>query len=270
MINVFLQICCWSRSIQVSHRHPLGAPPVVLGVLTEPCLFFRAAMSAHESELRPLSPELPAMFDGVKLAAVATVLYVLVRCLNLKSPTAPPDLTYQDTPLTRFLLKSCGPLTKEWVGGLCWVWVWGIAMETADVSEVLIRWGSGITPMIGLDQTWPRQTRVRQGPGTCCWCFPECNLVMSSSPREETRSFNLPSWPLSIKTQFITLFNLFNPDLDLIWGPVLVLDGSRPGSPQNPLIGPDLSVKIWVQSGLTFNILSWKHSYLFVCLLCVE
>lgn len=77
--------------------------------------FFRAVMNTHESDAYTVSPELPAMFDGMKLAAVATVLYVIVRCLNLKSPTAPPDLTYQDTPLSRFLLKSCPQLTKEWV-----------------------------------------------------------------------------------------------------------------------------------------------------------
>lgn len=59
------------------------------------------------------APELPAVFDGVKLAAVAAVLYIIVRCLNLKSPTAPPELSYQDTPLSRFLLKSCPLLTKE-------------------------------------------------------------------------------------------------------------------------------------------------------------
>ncbi|KAF7241624.1 Monoacylglycerol lipase ABHD2 [Varanus komodoensis] len=59
------------------------------------------------------TPELPAVFDGVKLAAVAAVLYIIVRCLNLKSPTAPPELIYQDTPLSRFLLKSCPLLTKE-------------------------------------------------------------------------------------------------------------------------------------------------------------
>lgn len=70
-------------------------------------------MSAHESDVYTLAPEMPAMFDGVKLAAVATVLYVIVRCLNLKSPTAPPDVTYQDTALNRFLLKSCPLLTKE-------------------------------------------------------------------------------------------------------------------------------------------------------------
>ena len=57
--------------------------------------------------------ELPAVFDGVKLAAVAAVLYVIVRCLNLKSPTAPPDLYFQDSGLSRFLLKSCPLLTKE-------------------------------------------------------------------------------------------------------------------------------------------------------------
>lgn len=57
--------------------------------------------------------ELPAVFDGVKLAAVAAVLYVIVRCLNLKSPTAPPELIYQDSALARFLLKSCPLLTKE-------------------------------------------------------------------------------------------------------------------------------------------------------------
>ncbi|KAI2575759.1 ABHD2 isoform 3, partial [Pan troglodytes] len=50
------------------------------------------------------TPELPAVFDGVKLAAVAAVLYVIVRCLNLKSPTAPPDLYFQDSGLSRFLL----------------------------------------------------------------------------------------------------------------------------------------------------------------------
>lgn len=76
-------------------------------------LFFRIIMNTHESDAYTISPELPAMFDGMKLAAVATVLYVIVRCLNLKSPTAPPDLTYQDTPLNRFLLKSCPQLTKE-------------------------------------------------------------------------------------------------------------------------------------------------------------
>ncbi|CAI5792751.1 Hypothetical predicted protein [Podarcis lilfordi] len=66
------------------------------------------------------TPELPAVFDGVKLAAVAAVLYIIVRCLNLKSPTAPPDLIYQDTPLSRFLLKSCSLLTKEYIPPLIW------------------------------------------------------------------------------------------------------------------------------------------------------
>lgn len=70
-------------------------------------------MSAHEAEVQTLAPEMPAMFDGMKLAAVATVLYIIVRCLNLKSPTAPPAINYQDTPLNRFLLKSCPLLTKE-------------------------------------------------------------------------------------------------------------------------------------------------------------
>lgn len=70
-------------------------------------------MNNHKSDAYTISPELPAMFDGMKMAAVATVLYIIVRCLNLKSPTAPPDLTYQDTPLSRFLLKSCPQLTKE-------------------------------------------------------------------------------------------------------------------------------------------------------------
>lgn len=59
-------------------------------------------------------PELPAMFDGVKLAAVATILYIIVRCLNLKSPTAPPEIIYQDTLLSHYLFKTCPMLTKEW------------------------------------------------------------------------------------------------------------------------------------------------------------
>ncbi|XP_032829856.1 monoacylglycerol lipase ABHD2 [Petromyzon marinus] len=65
-------------------------------------------------------PEMPAMVDGVKLAAVAAVLYVMVRCLNLKSPTASPDLFFQDSPLARHLLKSCPLLTKEYVPPLLW------------------------------------------------------------------------------------------------------------------------------------------------------
>uniref|UniRef100_A0A8C8JA90 Monoacylglycerol lipase ABHD2 n=1 Tax=Oncorhynchus tshawytscha TaxID=74940 RepID=A0A8C8JA90_ONCTS len=63
---------------------------------------------------------MPAMFDGMKLAAIATVLYFLVRCLNLKSPTAPPDITYRDTPLNRYVLKSCPILTKEYEPPLLW------------------------------------------------------------------------------------------------------------------------------------------------------
>ncbi|KAM9183709.1 monoacylglycerol lipase ABHD2 isoform 1-T4 [Trichechus inunguis] len=66
------------------------------------------------------TPELPAVFDGVKLAAVAAVLYVIVRCLNLKSPTAPPELYFQDSALSRFLLKSCPLLTKEYIPPLIW------------------------------------------------------------------------------------------------------------------------------------------------------
>uniref|UniRef100_A0A3B1IWJ2 Monoacylglycerol lipase ABHD2 n=1 Tax=Astyanax mexicanus TaxID=7994 RepID=A0A3B1IWJ2_ASTMX len=77
-------------------------------------------MSTHDSEVYTVAPEMPAMFDGMKLAAVATILYVVVRCLNLKSPTAPPDLTYQDTALNRFLLKSCPHLTKEYIPPLLW------------------------------------------------------------------------------------------------------------------------------------------------------
>ncbi|KAJ3592843.1 hypothetical protein NHX12_005181 [Muraenolepis orangiensis] len=77
-------------------------------------------MTSHESDVHTISPELPAMFDGMKMAAVATVLYIIVRSLNLKSPTAPPDLIYQDTPLNRFLLKSCPQLTKEYIPPLLW------------------------------------------------------------------------------------------------------------------------------------------------------
>ncbi|XP_041651347.1 monoacylglycerol lipase ABHD2 isoform X2 [Cheilinus undulatus] len=74
----------------------------------------------EDADMHTFGPELPAMFDGVKLAAVATVLYIIVRCLNLKSPTAPPDITYQDTPLSRYLFKSCPLLTKEYIPPLLW------------------------------------------------------------------------------------------------------------------------------------------------------
>ncbi|OCT89742.1 hypothetical protein XELAEV_18018361mg [Xenopus laevis] len=66
------------------------------------------------------TPEMPAVFDGMKLAAVAAVLYIIVRSLNLKNPTAPPDLLYQDTALTRYLIKSCPLLTKEYIPPLIW------------------------------------------------------------------------------------------------------------------------------------------------------
>ncbi|XP_023840690.1 monoacylglycerol lipase ABHD2 isoform X1 [Salvelinus sp. IW2-2015] len=71
-------------------------------------------------DVHTIAPEMPAMFEGMKLAAIATVLYFLVRCLNLKSPTAPPDITYRDTPLNRYLLKSCPILTKEYEPPLLW------------------------------------------------------------------------------------------------------------------------------------------------------
>lgn len=74
----------------------------------------------EDADMHTFGPELPAMFDGVKLAAVATVLYIIVRCLNLKSPTAPPETIYQDTPLSRYLFKSCPMLTKEYIPPLLW------------------------------------------------------------------------------------------------------------------------------------------------------
>lgn len=74
----------------------------------------------ENGDMNTFGPELPAMFDGMKLAAVATILYVIVRCLNLKSTTEPPGITYQDTPLSRYLLKSCPLLTKEYIPPLLW------------------------------------------------------------------------------------------------------------------------------------------------------
>ncbi|XP_056906894.1 monoacylglycerol lipase ABHD2-like isoform X2 [Takifugu flavidus] len=75
---------------------------------------------SNPEEADTLAPELPAMFDGMKLAAVATILYVVIRCLNLKSRTEPPQVTCQDTVLSRYLLKSCPLLTKEYVPPLLW------------------------------------------------------------------------------------------------------------------------------------------------------
>lgn len=74
----------------------------------------------EDSDMDTFGPELPAMFDGMKLAAVATVLYIIVRCLNLKSTTAPPEITFQDTLLSRYLLKTCPMLTKEYIPPLLW------------------------------------------------------------------------------------------------------------------------------------------------------
>ncbi|XP_026094753.1 monoacylglycerol lipase ABHD2-B-like isoform X2 [Carassius auratus] len=78
-------------------------------------------MSAQvDADVQTISPEMPAMFDGMKLAAVATVLYVIVRILNLKCPMVAPDITCQDTPLNCYLLKSCPILTKEYIPPLLW------------------------------------------------------------------------------------------------------------------------------------------------------
>ncbi|XP_047452282.1 monoacylglycerol lipase ABHD2 [Mugil cephalus] len=74
----------------------------------------------EDGHMYTFGPELPAMFDGMKLAAVAAVLYIIVRCLNLKSPPAPPEVIYQDTPLSHYLLKSCPMLTKEYIPPLVW------------------------------------------------------------------------------------------------------------------------------------------------------
>lgn len=71
-------------------------------------------------EVDYITPELPAVFDGMKLAAVAAALYVIVRCLNLNSPTAPPEVTFRDNALSRFLLKSCLLLTKEYIPPQIW------------------------------------------------------------------------------------------------------------------------------------------------------
>ncbi|KAM3608866.1 uncharacterized protein V6R79_005880 [Siganus canaliculatus] len=73
-----------------------------------------------DGDMNAFGTELPAMFDGMKLAAVAAVLYIIVRCLNLKSATAPPEITYQDTALSRYLLKSCPMLTTEYIPPLLW------------------------------------------------------------------------------------------------------------------------------------------------------
>ncbi|KAK1887936.1 Monoacylglycerol lipase ABHD2 [Dissostichus eleginoides] len=74
----------------------------------------------EDAEMNTFGPELPAMFDGMKLAAVATVLYIIVRCLNLKSTASPPEVVYQETPLSRYLFKTCPMLTKEYIPPLLW------------------------------------------------------------------------------------------------------------------------------------------------------
>lgn len=69
--------------------------------------------SLADGDADAFGTELPASFDGVKLAALAAVLYVVVRCLNLKSSAAPPVVTCQDSALSRYLLKSCPLLSRE-------------------------------------------------------------------------------------------------------------------------------------------------------------
>lgn len=57
--------------------------------------------------------EPPAAVDGVKLAALVALLYITVRCLNLKSSAAPPVVTCQNSAANRDLLKCCPLLSKE-------------------------------------------------------------------------------------------------------------------------------------------------------------
>ncbi|XP_015241988.1 PREDICTED: abhydrolase domain-containing protein 2 [Cyprinodon variegatus] len=75
---------------------------------------------SEDGDMETFGSELPAMFDGMKLAAVAAVLYVIVRCLNLTSSPAAPEIISQDTPLSRYLLKSCPTLSKEYIPPLLW------------------------------------------------------------------------------------------------------------------------------------------------------
>ncbi|XP_005807524.2 monoacylglycerol lipase ABHD2-B [Xiphophorus maculatus] len=77
-------------------------------------------MMLEDSDMQTFGSELPAMFDGMKLAAVAAVLYVVMRCLNLTSPTAAPQVISQDTLLCRYLLKSCPMLSKQYIPPLLW------------------------------------------------------------------------------------------------------------------------------------------------------
>ncbi|XP_010783064.1 abhydrolase domain-containing protein 2-B-like [Notothenia coriiceps] len=74
----------------------------------------------EDAEMNTFGTELPAMFDGMKLAAVATVLYIIVRCLNLKSTASPPEVVYQETPLSRYLFKTCPMLTTEYIPPPLW------------------------------------------------------------------------------------------------------------------------------------------------------
>ncbi|XP_062856756.1 monoacylglycerol lipase ABHD2 isoform X2 [Trichomycterus rosablanca] len=77
-------------------------------------------MVSKQSDLYTITPDMPAVFDGMKLAAVASVLYIIVRCLNLTSPTAAPKIICRNTPLNYYLLKSCSILTKEYIPPLLW------------------------------------------------------------------------------------------------------------------------------------------------------
>lgn len=150
-------------------------------------------MNTHKSDAYTISPELPAMFDGMKLAAVATVLYIIVRCLNLKSPTAPPDLTYQDTPLSRFLLKSCPQLTKEWVV-LSMSVPQGITLEMLYLlkGRTLFVWWGFICFVILLSVPHIWKGIIRLSPQFChelntkvCFqCYPKGRLLLPPASRD--------------------------------------------------------------------------------------
>lgn len=113
-------------------------------------------MNAHvEQNAQTLRSEMPAVFDGMKLAAVATVLYIIVRCLNLTSPSAAPKITCQNTPLNHYLLKSCSILTKQWVF-TCIAYISPICSWSFDVEMVLWSWYADIKETA----TWLRNSNM--------------------------------------------------------------------------------------------------------------
>lgn len=73
-----------------------------------------AVLDPSESSFSQLS------VDGLKLVLVGAMVYVLVRFLNLTSPSSVPEVHHRESALNQYLLKSCSLLNQPYAPPRLW------------------------------------------------------------------------------------------------------------------------------------------------------